>query len=153
MSYKTEFNAKEHAEVPYRLRRKVDGWVDTSWHNDACPSFVNTKLDLRVWIGDIAKEACTDLYTVQRESVDMPEEKDILYRTDDPVLLSLWVVMFDLSVREKLDNPPLVIVSRDLMNTIIHAFNMLPNSRIAGLKGEALYTYDIASRIGKEVKL
>lgn len=36
MSYKTEF---PHYDDELTL---PDGWVDTSWHNDACPSFEKT---------------------------------------------------------------------------------------------------------------
>lgn len=46
MTYQIEFPNYPVDDMP----ALPEGWTDTSWHNDACPSFQNQALRLQVWI-------------------------------------------------------------------------------------------------------
>jgi hypothetical protein len=46
MTYKNEFPDMPDADMPVMPY----GFYDSSWHNDACPSYANEMLGLRIWI-------------------------------------------------------------------------------------------------------
>jgi hypothetical protein len=46
MPYQQEFPEYDPATMP----ALPEGWLDTSWRNDACPSYQNEALRLQVWI-------------------------------------------------------------------------------------------------------
>jgi hypothetical protein len=52
--WKVEFHPGEYT-VP-ELLYKGDNWEDVSWHNDACPSFHNPSLGVRVWVESVKPE-------------------------------------------------------------------------------------------------
>jgi hypothetical protein len=62
-------------------------FTDSSWHNDACPSFAGHRL--RLWIDykdPSMRENNGPRFIIQREDVDgelQNEEDDILLQTDD----------------------------------------------------------------------
>jgi hypothetical protein len=43
-----------------------------------------------------------------------------------------------------------ITLSKELVNSIVQAFNMIPNQRNITSKGES--SYDLASKLGKELK-
>ena len=45
-SFRTEFPDYPVEDMP----TLPQGWVDQSWHNDACPSFISEALGLTLWI-------------------------------------------------------------------------------------------------------
>lgn len=48
MTYQTEFPDFPPADMP-ALPDGL-GFVDTSWHNDACPSFTSDEVGLTIWV-------------------------------------------------------------------------------------------------------
>ncbi len=46
-----EFDANDYT-IPHELLAALGakGWIDTSWHNDVCPSFSTKDNTLRIWV-------------------------------------------------------------------------------------------------------
>lgn len=76
MTYRTEFPT--FPEMPEAQALLALGWTDTSWHNDACPSFKSPDGMLLIWIEhpEEAQRDCPDRFVVER----MPEPVE----RDDP---------------------------------------------------------------------
>lgn len=67
--YKREFSDHEFT-VPEDLFPVLieHGFIDQSWHNDACPSFTQEGLLIRIWVHDAATHP---RYAVQRTDADL----------------------------------------------------------------------------------
>jgi hypothetical protein len=61
MTYRDAFPNYSPAEMP----AIPAGFFDTSWHNDACPSFTSDPLGLTLWV-DYAEPAARDYPTLPR---------------------------------------------------------------------------------------
>jgi hypothetical protein len=55
MKYQKEFPDFPAADMPDLMPQ---GFADTSWHNDSCPSFTSEDLGLRIWIDYSDRELC-----------------------------------------------------------------------------------------------
>jgi hypothetical protein len=83
MTYRDEFPDFPEADMP----AIPAGWEDTSWHNDAMPSFVNERRMLRLWI-NYSDVSLQDIqggkrFLLVREHADhSPDESDELFASD-----------------------------------------------------------------------
>ena len=69
-TYRDEFPDFPEADMP----AMPEGFTDSSWHNDVCPSIQNEKLGLRIFI---------DYVDVDQREVQENGGRFIVYRTDD----------------------------------------------------------------------
>lgn len=90
MSYRTEFPS--FPEMPEAAALLAQGWTDTSWHNDACPSFKSFDGMLLIWIEhpDESKRDGGDRFVVEhmpepveRDDPRYGEQAECLYAGDD----------------------------------------------------------------------
>lgn len=56
MTYQTEFPDFPAADMP--ALPDGCGFVDTSWHNDACPSFTSDEIGLTIWVDFLDPALC-----------------------------------------------------------------------------------------------
>jgi hypothetical protein len=78
MTFRTEFPTFDAASLP----AIPADFVDTSWHNDACPSFTNEALNLRVWV-DFADPADREFDDARRFGLCWNDDNYELVLTDD----------------------------------------------------------------------
>lgn len=85
MTWQTEFPDYPAADMP----PIPSGFVDTSWRNDLCPSFVSERLRLRLWVdyADPAARECGEespRFGLQETDEDGgPIDDSVLYDGDD----------------------------------------------------------------------
>lgn len=102
MTYQTEFPDFPASDMP----PLPEGFTDSSWHNDACPSITNEALRMLVYIdySDIEKreeqgdEDCPRfiVHPLDAEGCFIPDEKELL-------LTDKWDDVLDLIARRKAD--------------------------------------------------
>lgn len=91
MTYRTEFPS--FPEMPEAAVLLAQGWADTSWHNDACPSFKSPDGTLLIWI-EHPEEEKRDVMDgrfiverlpepVERDDPRYGEQAECLYSGDD----------------------------------------------------------------------
>ena len=77
MKYETEFPDFVGVEMP----RIPEGWEDTSWHNDACPSWTVGGLHIFVDHDEPSKRECGS--DSKRFTVCDSDDGDVVVHTDD----------------------------------------------------------------------
>ena len=86
-AYKVEFNQADYNIPAFLLEAP---WEDESWHNDACPSFVNRERRIKIWVEATSpdwREMHAQFYVVgglwaddEHDQIDWDVE---LYETED----------------------------------------------------------------------
>lgn len=95
---------KEFPSYPVEAMPAIPhGWIDVSWHNDACPRFVIPSLCVSIWIDwpDPAdREAGGKRFIVNVCDPDTHEMPDdgFLYEDDDWLRLLGWLVALEMIV-------------------------------------------------------
>lgn len=90
--------AKEFPDYPAAdLPPIPDGFEDTSWHNDACPSFSNEAVGLIVYV-DYLDKAERENEATERFTLMMLGDCDVVIHTDD------WAVVLE-SIRNHKETP------------------------------------------------
>lgn len=91
--YTTEFNGSDFA-IPSFVTDE-NGWTDESWHNDICPSFHNTKLELCLWVSetDEEKRDGRKRFILEAYSIDK-EVRAYLLATNDSRELSAYIARY-----------------------------------------------------------
>lgn len=89
MSYITEFPSMAQDVAPFVPDLMARGFADESWHNDACPCFVNRARGLRAWIEceDVdSRESGGARFMLQQinpDDIPCPDGSDILAMSDE----------------------------------------------------------------------
>jgi hypothetical protein len=98
MGYMREFNSEDYMVPEFLLQ---DKWEDTSWHNDACPSFENHDLKLRVWVAEIDpdlreidewKQFAVSSLLINGDEATTDQD---LFSTDDQQVLKRWLILYE----------------------------------------------------------
>lgn len=92
MSIQREFPSYDDMKGFADLLAKLPGFVDSSWHNDTCPSLEHEQSQTKIWV------ECADPDNREnagpRFSIEQGEllgEADCVFSTDDSALVVEWV--------------------------------------------------------------
>jgi len=81
MSWQTEFPDFPAADLP----AIPAGFEDTSWHNDACPSFTSDQIGLTIWV-DYLDPALRELEGAYQRFCVTPQDHGV--ETTEPSLMT-----------------------------------------------------------------
>jgi hypothetical protein len=88
--WQEEFTDFPAADMPPRL----PGFVDTSWRNDACPSFADESLGLSVWI-DYADPSRREHPEIERFSISEIDDSGAHIGEEPALTTDDWAKVLD----------------------------------------------------------
>jgi len=92
MSIQREFPSYDDIQGFNDLLAKLPGFVDSSWHNDTCPSMEHEQSQTRIWVeyaDPDNRENAGPRFSI--EQGELLGEADCVFSTDDAALVVEWV--------------------------------------------------------------